>query len=130
MLARRLAVEQGCDEALLVTPHGRVLEGSTWSLFWAAGGVLRTPPLAERILASITRARVLAVCEVEEAVCTLDELRGADEAFVASTTREVQPIAALDDVVLPAAPGPLTAEAAARLRARIAAELDAAAAPA
>ena len=29
MLARRLAQEQGADDALLVTPHGRVLEGPT-----------------------------------------------------------------------------------------------------
>jgi branched-chain amino acid aminotransferase len=38
MLAGRLAKEQGYDEALFVTPHGRVLEGPTWSFFWVAGG--------------------------------------------------------------------------------------------
>src|SRR5919107_1387387 len=34
MLAKRIAKEQGHDEALLVTPHGRVLEGPTWAFFW------------------------------------------------------------------------------------------------
>ena len=60
MLCGRLARERGFDEALLVTPHGRVLEAPTSSLFWAdSSGTLLTPPLSEHILASITRARVL-----------------------------------------------------------------------
>src|ERR687885_1892700 len=75
MLAKRLAEEQGFDEALLVTPHGRVLEGTTWSFFWARGGSLFTPPLEERILASITRARVIEETGAVEAICTLDDLR-------------------------------------------------------
>ena len=58
MLAGRLAKEQGADEALLVTPHGRVLEGPTWTFFWVAGGG-STPPLQDGILDSITRARLL-----------------------------------------------------------------------
>src|SRR3954468_16792561 len=45
MLATRLAQERGVDEALLVTPHGRVLEGPTSSIFVALGGRLVTPPL-------------------------------------------------------------------------------------
>src|SRR5918995_1503353 len=40
MLAGRLAGERGADEALFVTPHGRVLEGPTWTFFWASGGRL------------------------------------------------------------------------------------------
>ena len=77
MLAGRLARERGYDEALLVTPHGRVLEAPTSSLFWAdAEGVLCTPPLSEHILASITRARVMELVEVEERACTMDDLQG------------------------------------------------------
>ena len=111
MLAGRLAREGGFDEALLVTPHGRVLEGPTWTFFWAAEGRLRTPPLSEGILDSITRARLLDELEVEEATCTLDDVRAAEEAFIASSVREVMPIAAVDDIELPAAPGPLTGAA-------------------
>src|SRR3954466_3876854 len=74
MLASRLARERGFDEALLVTPHGRVLEAPTSSLFYvAADGSLCTPPLDEHILASITRDRVLELCEVEERSVTTDE---------------------------------------------------------
>jgi branched-chain amino acid aminotransferase len=108
MLATRIAKEGGFDEALLVSPHGRVLEGATWSFFWVRDGALLTPPLEDRILGSITRERILAVTDAVEEVCTLDDLRGADEAFIASTVRVVQPIAAIDDLELPSAPGPIT----------------------
>ena len=37
MLCSRMARERGFDEALLVTPHGRVLEAPTSSLFWVDG---------------------------------------------------------------------------------------------
>ena len=126
MLALRIAKEQGADEALFVTPHGRVLEGTTWTFFWVDGGRLHTPPLSERILDSITRRRLLEECDVEERICTLDGLRAAQEAFIASTVREVMPIAAVDDRALPEAPGPVTARAAEALRARIERELGAA----
>ena len=97
MLAGRLAREQGYDEALLVTPHGRVLEGPTSSVFYVTGGELYTPPLDEHILASITRALVIEVTGAEERSCTLEELYGADEVFFASTVREVQTVASIDD---------------------------------
>jgi branched-chain amino acid aminotransferase len=126
MLAGRLAREQGADEALFVTPHGRVLEGTTWSLFWVSAGRLLTPPLEERILQSITRDRVLRACEVEQRITTLDDLRGAEEAFIASTVREVMPITAVDGRALPAAPGPVTEAAGAALRALVEQELAAA----
>ena len=128
MLAGRLARERGADEALLVTPHGRVLEGPTWTFFWVAGGRLLTPPLDDHILASITRAYLLEECEAEERPCTLDDVAGAEEAFIASTVREAMPIAAVDDIVLPAAPGPVTADAGERLARRIERELASAAA--
>ncbi len=124
MLAGRLAKEQGCDEALFVTPHGRVLEGPTWTFFWVRDGRLFTPPLEDRILASITRDRIQQECDVAEAACTLDDVRAADEAFIASTVREGMPIAAVDDIELPAAPGPVTLDVQARLAARIQLELD------
>jgi branched-chain amino acid aminotransferase len=133
MLATRLAQEQGADEALLVTPHGRVLEAPTSSLFWIAGVVVFTPPLSDHILASITRAAVLELAEAVERSCTLDELLAADEAFLVSTTRELQPVASVDgrpiggaELAEPAAAfagGPVSRDLAARLHARILSEL-------
>jgi branched-chain amino acid aminotransferase len=123
MLAGRLARERGFDEALLVTPHGRVLEGPTWTFFWVSGGRVFTPPLEDRILASITRAYVIEECDAVERPCTLDDVAAADEAFIASTVREAMPIAAVDDIQLPQAPGPVTLDAGERLARRIEREL-------
>jgi branched-chain amino acid aminotransferase len=123
MLAGRLARERGFDEALLVSPHGRVLEGPTWTFFWVSEGRLFTPPLEDRILASITRAFVIEECDATEQPCTLDDVAAAEEAFIASTVREVMPIAAVDEIALPAAPGPVTLDAGERLARRIEREL-------
>jgi branched-subunit amino acid aminotransferase/4-amino-4-deoxychorismate lyase len=114
MLAQRIAAERGATEALLVTPHGRVLEAPTSSFFASFDGeTLVTPPLSDRVLDSITRRHLLKLLpHAREEVVLADALPGATEAFLASTTREVHPIERIDDVVLPACPGPLTAAAA------------------
>jgi branched-chain amino acid aminotransferase len=122
MLASRLAREHGFDEALLVTPHGRVLEAPTSSIFWVKDGAVLTPPLEDHILASITRAAVIELTDAVERPCTLPDLATADEAFLASTTREVQPVAAVDERTFADA-GPVTTRAATALRARIRSEL-------
>ena len=122
MLCSRLARERGFDEALLVTPHGRVLEAPTSSLFWVdPEGSINTPPLSEHILASITRRLVLEVADVREQPCTMDDLGAASEAFLASTTREAQSIAAIEDIEL--ADGERTREVGSALRQRIDEEL-------
>jgi branched-chain amino acid aminotransferase len=116
MQATRIAVGHGAEEAILVRPDGVVLEAPTSSIFWVAGdGVLRTPALDCGILDSITRSRLIAALEssggaVEQGEYRLADLLGAREAFLASTTREVQAIARVDDRELDA-PGPLTRDA-------------------
>jgi branched-chain amino acid aminotransferase len=125
MLASRLARERGFDEALLVTPHGRVLEAPTSSIFWVKDGAVLTPPLDEHILASITRRIVIEQAGAAERSCTLEEITGADEAFIASTTREVQPVSAIDERSFEA-PGQVTAGVAAAVAESIRSELAAA----
>jgi branched-chain amino acid aminotransferase len=126
MLASRLARERGCDEALLVTPHGRVLEAPTCSFFYALGDDrLYTPPLEDHILDSITRRHVIAVTGAQERVTTLDDLASVTEAFLASTLREVHPVARIEERELVAAPGPLSSNAADAVSERIRTALDA-----
>ncbi len=122
MLAGRLAREQGYDEALLVTPHGRVLEGPTSSLFYVKDSELFTPPLSEHILASVTRALVIEVTGAQERPCTLEELYEADEAFFASTAREVQTVASVDGHELPR-PAPVSDRTRVAAAARLAEQL-------
>jgi branched-chain amino acid aminotransferase len=123
MLTTRIAREQGADEALLVTPHGRVLEGPTTSFFYVLESRLCTPPLSDRILDSITRRALLHVTDATERVTTLEELGEASEAFLASSLREVHPVHAIDGVALPHAPGPVSEAAAAAVREHIEAAL-------
>lgn len=123
MLTRRLAQEQGADDALLLTPHGRVLEGPTQSFFGVLDGVLVTPPLSDHILDSITRRKVMAVSDAREQVLTREDLPALQEAFLASTLREVHPVEAIDGAPFPAAPGPVTAAVAEAVRELVRAEL-------
>ena len=111
MQATRIAQQRGADEAVLVTPEGTVLEPPTATIFWAgADGILKTPSLENPILDSITRDRIVGAVEVAEGTFDVADLLGADEAFLASSTKEVQPIAGIDGREL-RWPGPRTAEA-------------------
>jgi branched-chain amino acid aminotransferase len=111
MLASRRAQAAGFDDALLVRPDGTVLEGTTCSIFWVSAGRLRTPGLETGILASITRRVILEGLEVEPGTFPIDDLIHAEEAYLASTARLAQPVAAIGEANLPAAPGQHTLEA-------------------
>ena len=111
MQATRIAKAAGADEAVLVRPDGVVLEPPTSSIFWVGeADQLRTPAIEVGILESITRAALVRELHVHEGEFRVDDLRGAREAFLASTTREVHPVAAVDGIELEA-PGPRTTEA-------------------
>jgi branched-chain amino acid aminotransferase len=111
MEATRIAEGRGADEAVLVRPDGVVLEAPTSAIFWVSPETgLRTPSLASGILESITRGQIVRSLEVEEGEFPVEDLLDAREAFLASTIREVQPVAAIDEHQLET-PGPRTVEA-------------------
>ncbi len=123
MLATRTARERGFDEALLVTPHDRILEAPTSTIFWVGDdGGLSTPPLEDHILASITRDKLIELVGAEERSLTKEELLGAREAFLASTVREVQSVAAVEEREFEET-GEVTRKAAAAFRAHVEAAL-------
>jgi branched-chain amino acid aminotransferase len=112
MQATRIAKSRGADEAVLVRPDATVLEPPTSSIFWVSRqGGLRTPALEAGVLESITRDRLVKALQVEEGSWPVEDLRAAGEAFLASTTREIQAVSAIDGVDLPDCPGPRTLEA-------------------
>ncbi|MCH2431079.1 MAG: aminotransferase class IV, partial [Acidimicrobiales bacterium] len=84
-------------------------EGTGTNVFLVIDGVLVTPPLSSGCLAGITRELVLELAEVVERDVDPGEFAVASEAFLTSSTREVGAISAVDDTVLPEAPGPVTA---------------------
>jgi branched-chain amino acid aminotransferase len=110
MQATRIAKAAGAEEALLVRPDGIVLEAPTSSIFWAdTDGVLKTPSLESGILDSITRRHMVELLDAIEGEFDLAEALAASEAFLASTTREIQPVSAIDGRSFE--PGPRAAEA-------------------
>jgi branched-chain amino acid aminotransferase len=106
MAASRRARHEGADEGLLVHPDGTVLEAPTASVFWAVDGVLKTPALDLGILPSINRMVIMETLDTLEVSAPLDEVLAADEVFLASTSREIQPVRRVDDADYEA-PGPL-----------------------
>ncbi|MGH9165119.1 MAG: aminotransferase class IV [Acidimicrobiales bacterium] len=113
VVALAWAQERGAGEALVANLAGHLCEGTGSNVFVARGGRLLTPRLSAGCLAGVTRALLLEAGLGDEADLTVAELQSADEAFLTSSTREVQPIATVDGRPLQAAPGPLTAAAAA-----------------
>jgi branched-chain amino acid aminotransferase len=111
------AHDRGAGEAIFANLAGNLCEGTGTNVFVGVGGRLFTPPLASGCLAGVTRELVLGVVEVEEADLPLAALASADEAFLTSSTRDVQPIRSVDGRPLRHCPGPLSGAAIAAFRA-------------
>jgi D-alanine transaminase len=104
-----------------------VTEGSTTTVFLVRNGVLITAPIGPKVLPGITRLFVLKLAaqlkiRIDERYPTLDEALGADEAFIASTTKEVAWVERWDDRIYAAHPGPVTLQLANALRDHITAQ--------
>ncbi len=101
ILCQREARQQQAIEAIYVDRNGYMLEGTTSNVFAFIGDTLVTPP-CNRVLPGITRQVVIRLAEKEftlvERDLHKDEVRLIDEAFLASTVREVAPITAIDSV--------------------------------
>lgn len=101
------AHERGASEAIFANTRGNVCEGTGSNVFYVVDGDLRTPSLDSGCLAGISRALVLEWCGGREVDEPLEVLARAEEIFLAGTTRDVQPVSAVDGRSL-AAPGPVT----------------------
>jgi branched-chain amino acid aminotransferase len=100
-LAMQEAVKKGAFEGVMRNYRGELAECTTSNLFIVKGGAALTPPLDAGLLPGITREFVFEVgadvgVPVREAVLHDDDLFGADEAFLTSTTRELVPIVRVD----------------------------------
>ncbi|MCT9935099.1 aminotransferase class IV [Planotetraspora sp. A-T 1434] len=118
------AKERGGGEAIFENLAGNLCEGTGSNIFIVTGGRLVTPTLASGCLAGVTRALTLEWCGGEEADVPISALYEAEEAFLTSTTRDVQPIRLVDGKALPQAPGPVTLAAMKAFAERSAADLD------
>jgi branched-chain amino acid aminotransferase len=118
------ARDRGAGEAIFANLAGNLCEGTGTNVFLAAGGRLVTPPLSAGCLAGVTRELVLELVDAVEEDLPVSALASAQEAFLTSSTRDVQPIRSVDGRRLPACPGPLTSAAAAAFRTLLAGDLD------
>ncbi|HEV7932135.1 MAG TPA: aminodeoxychorismate lyase [Actinomadura sp.] len=110
-VALAYAKKRGGGEAIFGNLAGNLCEGTGSNVFVVRNGRLTTPPLTSGCLAGVTRALTLEWCGGEEEDLPLEEFYEVDEAFLTSTTRDIQPIRAIDGVVLLTAPGPVTRKA-------------------
>lgn len=124
VLALKAAQEQGCSEALFLNTAGFLCEGTGSNIFVVIDGTLVTPPLSSGCLAGITREIVLELVEVVERDVHPSEFSSISEAFLSSSTRDVVPVARIDDFELPNVPGLITSEVMVAFAALKAARLD------
>jgi branched-chain amino acid aminotransferase len=108
VVALAAANERGASEALMPNTHGQLCEGTGSNVFLVLDGVLVTPPLSSGCLAGVTRELVLEWCDCEERELPMEALVAADEVFLTSSTRNVQPVEQVDEHQVPQAPGEIT----------------------
>src|SRR5690606_26602759 len=97
----------GATEAIMGNTAGNLCEGTGTNVFVALDGRLLTPPLMSGCLAGVTRELLLELLpEADEEDVPLAALAEADEVLLTSTTRDVQPLRALDGRPLPGVDGP------------------------
>ncbi|WP_210651303.1 aminotransferase class IV [Nocardioides sp. SYSU D00065] len=124
VIALAHANAHGGTEAVFANTAGNLCEGTGSNVFYVVDDELRTPTLAAGCLAGITRELVIEWCGAREIDEPLVEVQHrASEAFLVSTTRDVQAIARWDDRDLPA-PGPVTRRCAETWAAREAGTMD------
>jgi D-alanine transaminase len=104
VLLRQLAVDAGCVETVLLR-DGNMTEGAASNIFVVKDGILLAPPKNHLMLPGITYDVVLELAQAdgikhEVRPVTESELRGADEAWLTSSTKEVLAIVRLDDKTL------------------------------
>jgi para-aminobenzoate synthetase/4-amino-4-deoxychorismate lyase len=85
---------------LLVDHDGSVLEASRANLFLVKNGAILTPSADGRILAGITRGRVIGLAKdlgiaIREAIVIIDQLQQADEAFLTGSIRGIEPVSSV-----------------------------------
>jgi branched-chain amino acid aminotransferase len=126
VVALSYAHERGASEAIFANTVGALCEGTGTNIFVGLDGRLVTPPLSSGCLAGITRDLVCELLgdEVAQVDVPMERLGQADEAFLTSSTRDVQAIHSIDGVALPTTPGPLTSAAAAAFADLLTRDLD------
>jgi branched-chain amino acid aminotransferase len=103
IMGLREARARGADEVLMLNLRGEITEASTSNVAFVGPDGVVTPRLEEGILGGITRALVVqriapaAGVPVHERVVRPEDLAGMRECFLLSTTKDLSPVAAIDE---------------------------------
>jgi branched-chain amino acid aminotransferase len=101
-LAKSEAIQNGFDEAIMLTHEGHVSEGSAANIFLLLNGELVTPAPTENILLGITRDTLMELARRELGRITRErqvdrtELYAADEIFLSGTGVQMAPVVRVD----------------------------------
>jgi branched-chain amino acid aminotransferase len=104
ILCLREARARGGDEVVMINHAGAVTESAVSNIGFVRGGVVLTPPMSVGILGGITRDALLgsvakaAGVVAKESTITPAEFATCEECFLLSTTKDVSPVSAIDDV--------------------------------
>lgn len=107
------AHHRGFEDAVLLNEFGNITECTAANLYMVKNGEVITPPLSSGCLAGVSRLLLEQIAPsagvpIAERDFTADQLYAADEVFISSTTRQVQPVDQIEDKKYAQAPGPLT----------------------
>jgi branched-chain amino acid aminotransferase len=100
--AKTDAILSGYDEALVLTQHGHISEGSAENFFMVRHGCLVTPPVNSDILEGITRETVIELAKREMGLETVErsidrsEIYGCEEAFLTGTGVQIAAITQIE----------------------------------
>jgi len=97
--SRLAVVQSGADEVIWVDADGDMLEGTRSNVFAVKDGRLITPPVDGRLLAGVTREALIWAAQdagIEVKLAPLPAEARYDELYVASTLKELTPVASLN----------------------------------
>mgnify|MGYP003716962869 CR=1 FL=1 len=105
IIALREASIEGKDDVIFCI-KGKVTEGATSNVFAVFDNSVLTTPESNQILSGITRKHVLSLLgskgiETLEKDLSIQNLYEADEVWMTSSTKEIQPVKKIDDKELP-----------------------------
>ena len=101
-LAKTEAMDNGFDEAIVLTHEGHVSEGSAENIFIVRDGTLITPPESDNILEGVTRKVLMKLAREDLGLPVIErsldrsELYVADEVFLCGTGAQVSPVLEID----------------------------------
>lgn len=103
ILAKVEAIDQGCDEAIMLNLDGFVGECTGDNLFVIRDGKVFTPPTEAGILEGITRRFVMDLCAEIGIACNVkamrpQEVKASDEVFLTGSAAEIIAVTQIDDI--------------------------------